>query len=97
MRKGELIELSGRLATVKASTHNTRKALNEAKQKLADKFKNIDKMSEDDMRLKLGELYRVIADNILSFQGGLPDIEWFASGDFEDKELRELERDFLSI
>ena len=97
MRKGEVIQLSGKLATVKASTRKARTALVEAKRKLVEKFDGLDKLSEDEIYLKLGELYRMVAGHILDFPQGLPDVEWFASDEFEDKELKELEKDFLSV
>lgn len=97
MRKGEVIQLSGKLATVKASTRKSRTALTEAKRKLVEKFGGLDNLSEEEIYLKLGELYKTIADHILDFPQGLPDLEWFSSDEFEDKELKELEKDFLSV
>lgn len=97
MRKGDVIQLNGKTAIVKASTPNSRTALNNAKLKLHDKFSDLDGKSVEEIRVVMGEFWRTIAEHILTFPNGLPDIEWFADGDFEDKELRELEKDFLAV
>jgi len=97
MKKNEIITIGGKVATLKSSTRKARRELIEAKREVLEKIGDLSGIDEDEVADKLGLLYQTIADHILSFSGGLPDKSFFADEEFEDKYLRELEQDFLSL
>jgi len=97
MKKGEIINISGVLARTKPTTRKARKALIDAKMEWAESNKDLNGLNEQDANLRLGEFYRIIADHIFDFPSGLPDVDFFASEDFEDGELKAYEEDFLGL
>jgi len=97
MKKGDLITISGKTARIKSSTRRVRQELIEAKKAVLDKIGDLADAEEQDVYDKLGEYYKSISGFMLDFDGGLPDLAFFASDDFEDKYFREIELDFLSI
>lgn len=97
MKKGEVITISGKVASIKSSTRRSRRELIEAKKDILDKIGDLDGLNDDELYEKFGAVYKTVAEHVLDFSGGTPDLKWFSSEDFEDKYLRELESDFLSI